>query len=176
MIVVKKIAEKNYNELFDMYYDYYQSVFGKNWTDNIPIEKIRNFLDTNKTYAEYSTKTAFLEAAPAGMIDKSVLGLYLGDNLLGFTCVGIFEDNTGGIYHIYVKPEYRRKFIDNFTLEKNAMKYLMDGIEEYFNSNNVNNVELEVPHSLNSLKKIVEKEGFVPKFDYYDATKYIKER
>lgn len=176
MIEIKRIEEKDHDELFRMYYDYYQSALGKSWTDKIPVAKIRDFLDFNKRYAEDAAKKAFQETPPVGMIDKRVLGLYSDENLLGFTCIGIFEDNTGGVYHIYVKPEYHQKFIEGFTHNNQAVRHLMIGIEEYFSTQNIGSVELEVPHTLKSLKKVVEKEGYVPRFDYYDATKYTKER
>ena len=175
MIEVKKIEEKDHDELYKMYYDYYQSVFGTDWTSKIPVAKIRDFLDANKYHAQMAIKEV-TQGVPTGMIDRRVLGLYSDEELLGFTCVGIFGDNTGGVYQIYVKPEHNKKFIENFSHNNESVQHLMSGIEEYFNDHKVNSVGLEVPHTLGSIKLVVEKEGFIPVFDYYDATKYVRER
>lgn len=176
MIAIGGILKEDSKKLYEMYYDYYRSILGEDWTKHIPIKPLRNFLDINRTYAEFSVKEAFSEEISDGMIAKEVLGLYEDDNLLGFACIGIFEDLTGGIYHIYVKPEYRKKFIDNFKNNKFASEYLMEGIEDYFTKNSINTVEVEVPHKLLGIKRIVEKGGFILKEYYTDATKYVKER
>ncbi len=176
MVQIKKIEEKDYQELEMMYVDYYQTLFGKDWTDKIPSEKIRNFLDIKRMYAEHSTKCAFKDKPPMGMIDKTVLGLYASTRLLGFACVGIYDDNSGGIYHLYVKPEHRKKFIGDYKNNRLAVEHLANGIIEYYDKHEVNSVALEVPHTMNSVKKIVEKYGFIRLFDYEESTKYIKER
>lgn len=175
MVVIKKIEKTDYEELLEMYYNYYTQILGTDWTNKIPIAKIRDFLDVNKAFAEKQTAEAFSDIIPKNMIDKRVLGLYKEEDIIGFACVGIFEDNVGGIYSIYIKPEYRKKFITNFKDNKPAFEYLLEGLKEYFLTNDINTVELEVPHSISAFKKVVEKIGFIPQTLYSDATKYCAE-
>lgn len=172
MIFIKNIEKTDYEELLEMYYDYYKQVLGTDWTSKIPITKIREFLDFNKDFAEKQTAEAVSDIIPKNMIDKRVLGLYIEEDIIGFACVGIFADNVGGIYSIYIKPEYRKKFIINFKDNKSASEYLLEGVREYFLTNDIDTVELEVPHTIGALKKVVEKNGFIPQAQYNDATKY----
>lgn len=174
MINVKQVENKDYDELLSMYHNFYQNLLGPSWFDKIPIKKVRELLDFNKQNAIYATNKAFDSKAPKNMFEQKVLGLYDDESILGFTCLGIFDDYTGGIYHIYVKPEYRNKFIGNFKNNKLAALHLLDGIEEYFDKQSVDTVELEVPHSLNSLKLVVEKLGYTKTQDYNDTTKYVR--
>lgn len=175
MVFIKKIEKRDYEELLEMYYNYYKQILGTDWTNKIPITKIRDFLDVNKAFAEKQTAEAFSENIPKNMIDKRVLGLYKEEDIIGFACVGIFDDNVGGIYSIYIKPEYRKKFITDFKDNKSAYEYLLEGLKEYFLTSGIDTVELEVPHTIGSVKKVIEKIGFIPQTHYSDATKYYTE-
>ena len=172
MYTIQGIKQNDYNQLNQMYYDFYSSIYG-DFFKNLP-KLLRNIFDSNKVYAEYAVKEAFSETAPKGMPTKDVLGLYKDDDLIGFVCVGIFEDLTGGIYHIYIKPDCRKIIIDN-SMQRTSY-YLMEGIEKYFDKYNIKNVEIEIPHQLLGIKKMAEKYGFFPQQNYSDATKYIKRR
>jgi len=176
MISVKDITHPQYrDEVKDMYEDYYESILGKDWTRRIPIKALREFLNPNRLEAEMAVKRLYGKYKQGDYVEEMLaLGLFDDEILIGFACIGVFNDNTGGIYHFYVKPEYRRSFAKEMKDNIPAAQHLKESVEAFFRTRKVDSIILEVPHTVGHLRKMVEADGYQQTTEYADAIEYQK--
>ena len=131
MIKVRNITDEEHKkELEEMIYSYYEDSIGTGWVANLP-KKLKDFITTADVYTEKDIDKLYDEDEDE-TVERTALGLYSDDTIIGFVCVAVFEDNVGGIFQIFVKPEYRQKFISEFKGSMDATKVLTESLNEYF--------------------------------------------
>lgn len=171
MITVKNISDEDHkNELQEMIHDYYEDALGDSWTRKIPSKFIREVVNRTEINTEKDVKKIYDEDEK-----RLALGLYDDrDNLVGFTSVVVFEDKVGGIYQIYIKPEYREVFIKNFKGSTEATEELTKSLEAYFKNMGANEVIMEAPRTVSYLLHLAQNMGFIVSQEYEDATELSK--
>lgn len=172
MITIKNITDEEHkNELQKMIHAYYDDSLGKDWTSKIPVKKIREYFDFAGKYTKEDLTAMFGNKKEE---ERIALGLYAQEDLIGFASVVVFEDNVGGIYQIYVKPEYRHLFTEEFKGSLGAVMALQKELEEYFINKGANEIIVEAPHTMGYLLDLAQDMGFIPKKVYFDATELKK--
>lgn|SRR5574344_42926 len=174
MIKVKNITDEEHKlELEEMIHSYYDKALGPDWTSKIPFKKLRESLYTAHRYTKDDIAEIYGDKKEE---QKIALGLYHENTLIGFASVAIFNDNVGGIFQLYIKPEYHDLFKLEYKGSLAAVEDLKNSLEDYFKNQGANDIIIEAPHTMRFLLYLAQDMGFVtsPDKEYADATELHK--
>lgn len=173
MIKIKNITDEEHKtELKEMIHGYYKEILGEDWTQKFLLKAFRAIFDDASSFTEADIKKLYGEKE---ISDRIALGLYNDDeNLVGFTSVAIFSDNVGGIYQIYIKPEYQEQFVADFKGSMDATLSLSKSLDDYFKERGANEIIMEAPHTTRFLLYLAQDMGFIKKKEHYDAIELSK--
>lgn len=169
MIVFNNITDEEHKEeLKGMLLAHYKEYFGPEWSDKIPIKSIRDRLSSAKEGADHAIDLLYNK--PNG--NNVAFGIYDENTLIGTILLTVHvrklsdeeEDIYGELYHLYIKPEYRKTFIEG-TKKEEFIREVNSFVESYFKENEVSDILAAIPSEIDYLVECGKELGFEKKKD-----------
>jgi len=153
MIVVRNITDKMHEaELKDLIYEYYDDTYGGIFS-KIPFKKVRDYFTGNQAFANEDLKDLYDKNT-----NSKAVGLYEGDTLIGFACIHVHEGN-GELYNLYIKPEFRDKFVSEYESGRLTTDLMTSLINE-FESGGAGEIVVSAPYTKEFMLKLFDDMGF----------------